>query len=229
MGSFLMSARGRISPKVIWRTLLAVVLLLFLSRWRSSELPPLDVIDPESFQQTGQPVDWSQYAYLQYATAESYVCNSVMIFESLVRLGTKAERLLVYPSHWPIGGPSYKGGLLAKARDEFGVHLLPIEIQHFEGEKTWADSFTKLLAFNQTQYKRVLSLDSDATVLQPMDELFLIPSTPVAAPSAYWLDKFSLSSQIVLIEPSETQFDRVQHALKHRKNSEYDMEIVNEL
>lgn len=31
---------------------------------------------------------------------------------------------------------------------------------------TWADSFTKLLAFNQTQYDRVLSLDSDATLLQ---------------------------------------------------------------
>ena len=31
---------------------------------------------------------------------------------------------------------------------------------------TWAESYTKLLAFNQTQYDRVLSLDSDSTVLQ---------------------------------------------------------------
>lgn len=30
----------------------------------------------------------------------------------------------------------------------------------------WAESFTKLLAFNQKQYDRVLSLDSDATILQ---------------------------------------------------------------
>lgn len=31
---------------------------------------------------------------------------------------------------------------------------------------TWAESYTKLLAFNQTQYARVLSLDSDATLFQ---------------------------------------------------------------
>lgn len=31
---------------------------------------------------------------------------------------------------------------------------------------TWAESYTKLLAFNQTEYARVLSLDSDSTVLQ---------------------------------------------------------------
>lgn len=31
---------------------------------------------------------------------------------------------------------------------------------------TWAESYTKLLAFNQTEYDRVLSLDSDSTILQ---------------------------------------------------------------
>lgn len=30
----------------------------------------------------------------------------------------------------------------------------------------WAASYTKLLAFNQTEYDRVLNLDSDATLLQ---------------------------------------------------------------
>ena len=34
------------------------------------------------------------------------------------------------------------------------------------GKATWTESYTKLLAFNQTQYDRVLSLDSDSTVLQ---------------------------------------------------------------
>jgi len=53
---------------------------------------------------------------------------------------------------------------------------------------TWSDSYTKLLAFNQTQYDRVLSLDSDSTVLKPMDELFLLPDCPVAMPRAYWLE-----------------------------------------
>ena len=73
---------------------------------------------------------------------------------------------MMYPEDWIVGGDDYAGRLLAKARDEYGVRLMPIEVQHFDGDSTWADSFTKLLAFNQTEYKRVLSLDSDATVLQ---------------------------------------------------------------
>lgn len=68
----------------------------------------------------------------------------------------------------------------------------------------WADSYTKLLAFNQTQYERVLSLDSDSTILQPMDELFLL-------------------------QPSVQEFERITYAINTAKTGAYDMEIVNDL
>ncbi|KAE8330339.1 nucleotide-diphospho-sugar transferase [Aspergillus sergii] len=105
-------------------------------------------------------------------------------------------------------------------------------IVHVEGRITiWAESYTKLLAFNQTQYDRVLSLDSDATVLQPMDELFLLPPCPVAMPRAYWgnFDDRVLGSYIMLIQPSEFEFNRVMKAIKKASDSKYDMEIVNHL
>lgn len=95
---------------------------------------------------------------------------------------------------------------------------------------TWAESYTKLLAFNQTQYDRVLSIDSDATLLQHMDELFHLPSSPVAMPRAYWLDKPGwLSSQLILIEPSNEEFHRIQDAIQYVTNGEFDMEIMNNL
>lgn len=63
-----------------------------------------------------------------------------------------------------------------------------------------------------------------------MDELFLLPSAPVAMLRAYWIeDKPTLSSQLVLIEPSEYEFKRIQDAFEHRRNNEFDMEIVNDL
>ncbi|KXS97150.1 hypothetical protein AC578_3073 [Pseudocercospora eumusae] len=177
-----------------------------------------------------QHIEWSQYAYCQYVTTTEYLCNSIMIFESLQRLGSKASRILLYPKEWAQDSNTEEGRLLLKARDELGVVLKAIEVQHFDGEKTWADSFTKLLAFNQTEYKRVLSLDSDATVLQSMDELFLVPSAPVAMPRAYWIeDKPTLSSQLVLVEPSTFEMNRVLEAFQHRSPSDYDMEIVNDL
>lgn len=63
-----------------------------------------------------------------------------------------------------------------------------------------------------------------------MDELFLLPSTPVAMPRAYWLPRTGgdvLSSQLVLIQPSEFEFNRVMTAMQNSSVEEYDMEIVN--
>jgi len=97
-------------------------------------------------------VDWSEFAYCQYVTSEDYLCNSLMIFESLVRLGAKAERMMLYDHTWTVDNSTHAGRLLAQARDTYGVRLVPIEVQRLAGEVTWAESFTKLLAFNQTSY-----------------------------------------------------------------------------
>lgn len=195
-------------------------------------------------------VDWSRYAYTQYATNTEYLCNSVMLFETLHRLGSKADRLLMYPSSMHPASihsdPKENDDL-----DEYGVKLQPREVQHRSvgdgnvpsplsrtgtdkltelASATWADSYTKLLAFNQTQYDRVLSLDSDANILQHMDELFLLPPAPVAMPRAYWLSEEStLSSQLVLIQPKKEEFKRIKEAIDNAKSGEFDMEIVNNL
>lgn len=176
--SWSQAIREWVSSKSFWRMALVFAIFFLIANlfrpakeawhrygWTDdpSGSPGSEVLD-EDLPTDG--VDWSQYAYCQYVTNEAYLCNSVMIFESLVRLGAKADLLMMYPEQYTVGDDSYAGKLLAKCRDEYKVRLMPIEVQHFDGEITWADSFTKLLAFNQTEYKRVLSLDSDATVLQ---------------------------------------------------------------
>lgn len=63
-----------------------------------------------------------------------------------------------------------------------------------------------------------------------MDELFLLPAAPVAMPRTYWLEhEHTLSSQLVLVEPSEFEFKRILDAFNHRASSDFDMEIVNRL
>ncbi|KAH6896772.1 nucleotide-diphospho-sugar transferase [Thelonectria olida] len=183
---------------------------------------------------TTSEVDWSRFAYTQYVTNSEYLCNSVMFFEALHRLGSRADRVIMYPAPMLQPGETSPSDalLLSKARDDYNVKLVPITIQHkYEGDQTWADSFTKLLAFNQTQYSRVLSIDSDSVILQDMDELFLLPPAPVAMPRAYWLfpDKPILSSQVMLIQPSEAEFARVMDTVNSADLEDYDMEIVNHL
>ena len=94
-----------------------------------------------------------------------------------------------------------------------------------------AESHTKLLAFNQTQYQRVLHLDSDSTILQCMDDLYSMPPAAVAMPRAYWLgfETRNLSSQVLLIQPSQYQFTRVMEAVEAVGNNEHDRDILNKL
>ncbi|KAG8623835.1 hypothetical protein KVT40_008811 [Elsinoe batatas] len=198
-------------------------------------------------------MDYSRFAYVQYATSTHYLCNAVLMFEALHRYNSSASRLLLYSDEWdpriapymhksvfswlfrspppvPVGlvGDSYERRMLLHARDQYNVILKPVSVLHRSGEWTWAASFTKLLAFNQTQFARVISLDSDATLLQHMDELFLRPSAGVIAPKAYWLeDQQVMSSQVMLIEPSQDKWDRIMTRIDKRKEEEFDMEIVN--
>jgi len=64
---------------------------------------------------------------------------------------------------------------------------------------------------------------------QHMDELFFLPSTPVAMPRAYWFDHFFLSSQIIVAEPSEETWLLVENAMDHHEGHDYDMDILNKL
>ncbi|KAI9778976.1 MAG: N-acetylglucosaminyltransferase [Geoglossum umbratile] len=209
----------------------ALLLLLFFT-FALRNFNGLDEISLKP-QRVVDDVDWSRFAYTQYVTDTLYLCNSVMLFEILNRLGSKPDRLLMYPNAWSASdSDSVESRLLRKARDGYGVKLVPIEVQRKAGnDPTWAESFTKLLAFNQTQYKRVLSLDSDSTILQHMDELFLVPMVPVAMPRAYWLNPNDrvLSAQIILLQPSKFEFERIQKGIETTGQDDYDMEIVNAL
>ncbi|KAK2000300.1 glucose N-acetyltransferase [Colletotrichum falcatum] len=181
-------------------------------------------------------IDWSRFAYVQYVTNSQYLCNSVMFFERLDHVRSKADRVMMYPSAMldpqATEGTTADAKLVIRARDVYGVKLVPITVQHRQStDPTWEDSFTKLLAFNQTQYDRVLSLDSDSTLLQNVDELFLLPPAAVAMPLAYWLypEKDILSSQVMLVTPSAAEFARVKDRIDNGPQDEYDMEIVNTL
>ena len=204
-------------------------------------------ITPDLYSWVIRDIDWSRFAYTQYVTNTEYLCNSVILFEALERLESKADRVMLYPSNFELdpASRSVESQLLMKARDEYKVKLVPIEVQHKNDparmcsqscralELTiigiWGDSYTKLLAFNQTQYERLIVLDSDATILKNMDELFFVPSAPVTLPQAYWLEKPTLGSHIMVIEPSTQEFERIQKAIKKSPPTDYDMEIINRL
>lgn len=98
----------------------------------NSDCPPA-VVPPFE----GSQVDWSRFAYTQYVTTPAYLCNSVMIFETLFRLGSKADRVMMYPEKMmdpaETNPASEEAKLLAKARDQYNVKLVPVSVQRRAG------------------------------------------------------------------------------------------------
>ena len=146
---------------------------------------------------TWSRVNWSEFVYISYATTPDDVCNSLMLAESLHRLGAKPDTVILYTEDLVRSSSPSSTLLLQQAIALYGAHVKPVpglststkegvgETKE-EDNTVWPQHLTKLLAFNQTRYKRVLYLDSDATLLKPMDDLFLLPaSAPVAVPRAY--------------------------------------------
>lgn len=67
-----------------------------------------------------------------------------------------------------------------------------------------------------------------------MDELFHLPPSPIAMPRAYWLlgnesSQRTLSSHVMVIQPSRREFDRIQKRVQLADKDEYDMELLNKL
>ena len=63
-----------------------------------------------------------------------------------------------------------------------------------------------------------------------MDELFLLPSAPVAVPRAYWMtDRHALTTAVMLVEPSASEYSRINGAIQHRGGGDFDMDIINQL
>jgi len=178
-------------------------------------------------------VDWSRYAYSSYATSSAYLCNSVMLFEALDRLGSKADRILFYDEGWDLNVSDERdrdSQLLLKASQEYNVKLVPAKFEK-QGYNTWDASYGKFLAWQQTQYDRVIHIDSDITIRQHLDELFMLPKTSVAMTRAYWSlpSRKALTSMIVMLKPSYKEFTRLTEAgqAARTQGREFDMDILN--
>ncbi|KAL8950978.1 MAG: hypothetical protein Q9222_003012 [Ikaeria aurantiellina] len=161
-----------------------------------------------------------------------------MIFEALDRLGSRADRLLVYPERWDTQIESQSdrdSQLLVKARDWYHVKLIPMDIpvMHDEDRQDGKseEAFIKFAAWGPERYERVTYLASDTTLLKHLDDLFLLPSTPVAMTREYWTlpDKKTLSPRLIIIQPSQAEFERLSTATREdiRQEGEWDTEILN--
>lgn len=129
-------------------------------------------------------VDWSKFAYVQYATNIDYSCNALINFAKLrSKYHTKAQLVLIVTKD---ATADMEEAVMKKFK-EFGVTIKKVEALNFKSkDETWQEGFTKFYAFGLEEYTRVIYFDSDATILGNMDSLFFIPDeVDIAMPLAY--------------------------------------------
>ena len=124
--------------------------------------------------------------------------------------------------------------LLDQARD-LGVHFHAYEpIKTEEANGFYLDVNNKFSVFNLTDYDRIIYMDSDALAYNHFDDLFTLPSTPLAIPRAYWYQESNyLTSAFMIIEPSaflhQKVIDRLPGGPDHVSGHVLDMDVVNDL
>lgn len=92
------------------------------------------------------------------------------------------------------------------------------------------------MGFTLVDYERVIALDSDITLLSSLDELFMLPQTPIAMPRAYWFPNAPrpLTSLLMVIKPDMEEYDRFRAIINNGGNDQlvaaqrFDMELLND-
>ncbi|KAK5168943.1 uncharacterized protein LTR77_006252 [Saxophila tyrrhenica] len=226
---------------------------LSYQRWRNPLLVIGGILFVLYFLQGGErdSTDWSRLAYVQYATDTHTLCNALMIFDSLKRLGSKADRALLYPEEWDRGSddPEDRTTLLLKqAKRSYGAKMKPVQLLSIDGPaepgtlkspSDYGTSITKFRLFELEEYDRVIYFDGDSILQQHMDELFQLPPTTMAMPRAYWSDqprdRWPLASTLMVLSPNVAETKHIYETLQwwrlqpDRDDSRhYDSDLLND-
>lgn len=92
------------------------------------------------------------------------------------------------------------------------------------------------MAFSLEYYDRVIALDGDSTLLKSIDELFLLPKTPMAMPRAYWAGEkpWPLSPLLMVVKPDLKELEDFKWRIFNGADDaiveahRFDIELVNE-
>ncbi|OQS03638.1 cleavage induced hypothetical protein [Thraustotheca clavata] len=164
-------------------------------------------------------------AYFFYATDDGQACNALIAAKKLRILGTPQHIDMVVMIISEVTNRTQEvllaGGLIPLRVD-------PWRIESDHG--IYRDSLTKLRIFEEHGYDRVIYIDSDTVIQKNLDELFNLPHAVFWAPRAYWLLHVKqpiITSVLLVVDPDNSLFQELEHAISVQPEVEYDMDILN--
>jgi glycogenin glucosyltransferase len=138
---------------------------------------------------------------------DEYVPGAEVLGRSLINTDTDVPRLVLTTSDVSEGA---RRRLTRQGWEIRDVERIPSPDGQARMFSRFAHTFTKLRAWELSDYDRVVILDSDTAVVRNVDELFARPSF-AAAPDFFLPDRFN--SGVMVIQPSRKTFGRMMQAL----------------
>jgi hypothetical protein len=173
----------------------------------------------------------SPYAYVFYATQDTYACSVLVNIHQLQQIHKTPHRIFVLHTH---GVSSSYITALSSTGATLALQTPP-ELKEGTTGGYYQDCLLKLLSFKMHHIdptlKRVIVLDSDQLILKSLDHLFHMDELDVdlAAPRAYWIAKEVFSTAFMVITLSDRLWQKVQTALENIRFEQYDMDLANEV
>ena len=189
---------------------------------------PIQGLTPEGNAATPSDLGPSTYAYVFYATKAEYACSVLISIDRLNNVFHTRQRIIVLVK------PTLSSDYLSRFTAQ-NATVIPYEPPPLfdNDEPYYSDVLLKLVGFRLHQYipslKRVLILDSDQLILQPLDHVFALPAVDLAAPRAYWKGSFGFTSAFLLVTLSERLWSRIELTLQTIEHNIFDMDLLNDM
>ena len=179
-----------------------------------------------------KPASKDGFAYVFYATEDTYACS---VLVNIHRLQNELNTTLaIHVLTTPVVSTRFREAMSATGAI---VHVLEPPPLPKTAESYYKDSLLKLRAFEMHQLvpglTRVLAFDADQLIMRNLDHLFSdLPIVDLASPRAYWLGKDVVASTFMLISLSDRLWETVRQEMdRNLLNVEvkYDMDLVNDV
>lgn len=169
------------------------------------------------------------FAYVFYATANTYACSALVNIHRLQRVLNATT-----PIHVIASSDVSDSYISAFNESDVTVHIEQSPELKGDAGGYYHDCLLKLVAFRMhlldPTLTRVLAFDADQLILKNLDHLFTgLPNVDLAAPRAYWLAKDFLASTFLMINLSDRLWKTVKTALDTIDFNKFDMDLINDL
>ena len=161
-------------------------------------------------------------AFVTMISTDSYLAGALTLFYSVRKTGSKEDFVAMVTSD---GLASDTLASLSRA----GMRVLTVgrmKKSHTRdmSEERWNDNYTKLRLW-QLAYEKLIFLDSDMVVLQPIDHLFALKHTFAAVPDAF--HPCYLNTGFMVLAPSNQTFAALTALIEEVRSEESEQTLVN--